>query len=235
MTREEERVGSMSTAKTRKRRDADLATRLGKLHVAAVSDSLDQVGIRQNVMASRIRPLVSEAKLAGFAATVRLVEVDSAPADMRDWYRGEIKAIDGLREGDVIVVSTCQGSYWGELLATASRNKGAQGIVADAYTRDTEALIRMKFPTFVAGVSAQDSLGRTDVEAFDVTIECGDVQVAPGDLVIADCDGVAVIPAACARDVIERAEQKVLVEEEMRSDLCGGMTLSDAFLRHKIL
>jgi regulator of RNase E activity RraA len=89
---------------------------------------------------------------------------------------GEIRAVDSQRAGDVMVVSTSQGSYWGELLATASRARGARGLVADCYTRDTEALIEMGYPTFVAGVSAQDSLGRIDVDGVGVDMSaaaCG--------------------------------------------------------------
>ena len=71
-----------------------------------------------------------------------------------------------------MVVSTSSDCYWGELLTTAARARGARGIVADAYTRDTLATIDLRFPTFVAGVSPLDSLGRIDVEALDVPIAC---------------------------------------------------------------
>ena len=92
------------------------------------------------------------------------------PANPDDWYRGELQAVDALGDGDVMVVSTCRGSYWGELLATASRYRGARGAVMDAYTRDTLALIEMRFPTFAAGIGAADSLGRIEVEAVNVPI-----------------------------------------------------------------
>ena len=103
--------------------------------------------------------------------------------------------MDALEPGDVMVVSTCRGSYWGELLATASRLRGARGIVVDAYTRDTLALIEMGFPTFAAGIHCADSLGRIDVDGFDVPVSCGGVDVVPGDLVLGDHDGVVVVPA----------------------------------------
>src|SRR5205814_1534192 len=82
------------------------------------------------------------------------------------------------------------GSYWGELLATAARYRGARGLVADAYTRDTLALIEMRFPTFAAGIHCADSLGRIDVDAVGVPIRCGGVEVRAGDLVLAHYDGV---------------------------------------------
>jgi 4-hydroxy-4-methyl-2-oxoglutarate aldolase len=213
----------------------DLIERLEALHVAVISDCLDQIGFRHNVMQPSIRPLVPGSRTAGFALTVELVAVDAPPPDPRDYYKGEIEALETMQRGDVMVVSTCPGSYWGELLATASRLRGARGVVADAFTRDTTALIEMDFPTFVAGISPQDSLGRTDVASFGGTIECGGVAVSRGDLVLADNDGVAVIPAAHAWEVIDRAEAKVATESEMRGKLRDGMPLSEAFTTYGVL
>src|SRR5262249_33871410 len=147
--------------------------------------------------------------LAGFAVTVHCVDVDVLPPHPDDYYKGELRAVDALRPGDVMVVSTCNGCYWGELLATASRFRRAVGIVADAYARDTERLIEMEFPTFVAGISATDSLGRIDVDQVGVPIECGGVTVNPDDLVLADHDGVVVVPSEVAEEVLSLAEDKV--------------------------
>src|SRR3954452_19123946 len=96
----------------------NLVTRLERLHPAVVADCLDRLGARSQVLDARIRPLAPEMKVAGRAATVRCVEVDAVPPSRDDWYRRELEAVDALRPGDVMVVSTCPGSYWGELLAT---------------------------------------------------------------------------------------------------------------------
>lgn len=216
-------------------RDLGIVERLDALHVAVVSDCLDKVGIRHNVMAPHIRPLYREARIAGYAATVHAVPVDGPPEDPTQWYRGELQAVDAMQAGDVMVVSTCNGSYWGELLATASRYRGARGIVADAYTRDTLALIEMAFPTFVAGISAADSLGRIDVDEVGQPIECGGVQVESGDLILADHDGVVVVPAAAAEQVIELAEEKVAGEDTVREKLAQGMPAWEAFQAYGII
>jgi regulator of RNase E activity RraA len=163
------------------------------------------------------------------------VEVDAVPESRDDWYRGELQAVDSLRPGDVMVVSTCRGSYWGELLATASRHRGARGIVADAYTRDTLALIAMGFPTFAAGIHCADSLGRIDVDAVGVPIVCGGVEVAPGDLVLGDYDGVVVVPAALGEEVVALAEEKVGGENLVREKLAGGMSVAGAFRTYGII
>ena len=166
---------------------------------------------------------------------MRCVEVDGPPADREDWYKGELQAVDALQTGDVMVVSTCRGCYWGELLATASRYRGARGIVADAYTRDTLALIEMNFPTFVAGISPEDSLGRMDVDAVGVPIECGDVTVRPGDLLIGDHDGVVVIPAEVAEEVVTLASEKVSGENLVREKLAAGMPVAEAFRTYGVI
>jgi regulator of RNase E activity RraA len=213
----------------------DLVERLGRLHPAVVSDSLDRVGIRDRVLAPRIRPLFPDAKLAGVARTVRCVAVDSVPEDPADWYRGELAAVDALRPGDVMVVGTCEGSYWGELLATAATARGARGIVLDAYTRDTLALIELGFPTFAAGIHCADALGRIDVAETGGEIQCGGVDVADGDLVLGDFDGVVVVPAAVAADVVALAEEKVAGESRVREKLAEGMPVSEAFRTYGVI
>ena len=216
-------------------RDLGLVDRLAVLYSAVVADTLDRLGIRDNVMGSHIRPLYAHAKVAGFASTVHCIAVDGPPRDRADWYRGELAAVDALRPGDVMVVSTCHGCYWGELLATASCYRGARGIVADAFTRDTLALIEMEFPTFVAGINPADSLGRIDVDAVGVAIECGGVTVEPGDLVLGDHDGVVVVPSSIAEEVLTLAEQKVSGENVVREKLAEGMPVSEAFRTYGVI
>jgi len=215
--------------------DLSLIDRLERLYAAVVADCLDRLGARSQVLDPRIRPLTAAMKVAGYAATVRCVEVDAVPESRDDWYRGELAAVDALQPGDVMVVSTCRGSYWGELLATASRYRGARGLVADAYTRDTLALIELGFPTFAAGIHCADSLGRIDVDAVGVPITCGGVEVAPGDLVLGDHDGVVVVPAALAEEAVGLAEEKVVGENLVREKLAEGMPVSEAFRTYGVI
>jgi 4-hydroxy-4-methyl-2-oxoglutarate aldolase len=212
-----------------------LLERLERLYPAVVADFLDKVGYRGNVMDPRIRPLYPEARMAGFASTVHAVQVAGLPADPDDYYKGELQAVDALRADDIMIVSTMEGSYWGELLATASRYRGARGIVVDGYTRDTLQLIEMQFPTFVAGISCHDSLGRIDVDAVGVSIECGGVRVEQDDLVLGDFDGVVVVPAAVAVEVISLAEEKVSGENLVRTKLAEGMPVWDAFRTYGVI
>jgi 4-hydroxy-4-methyl-2-oxoglutarate aldolase len=216
-------------------RDLALIERLEQLYPAVVSDCLDRLGVRTQVLEPHIRPLYADAKVAGYAATVHCVDVEAVPEDRADWYRGELSAVDSLQPGDVMVVSTCRGSYWGELLATASRYRGARGLVADAYTRDTLALMEMRFPTFAAGIHCADSLGRIDVDAVGVPVDCGGVEVHPGDLVLGDNDGVVIIPASLGAEVIGLAEEKAAGENLVRDKLAEGMPVADAFRTYGVI
>jgi 4-hydroxy-4-methyl-2-oxoglutarate aldolase len=216
-------------------RDLALIERLERLYPAVVADCLDRLGVRMQVLEPHIRPLYADAKVAGYAATVHCIEVEAVPEDRADWYRGEMNAVDALQPGDVMVVSTCRGSYWGELLATASRYRGARGLVADAYTRDTLALMEMRFPTFSAGIHCADSLGRIDVDVVGVPVSCGGVEVGQGDLVLGDNDGVVIIPASLGAEVIGLAEEKASGENLVRAKLAEGMPVSEAFRTYGVI
>jgi 4-hydroxy-4-methyl-2-oxoglutarate aldolase len=216
-------------------RDLALVERLARLHPAVVADCLDKAGLRNQVLAPHVRPIAADMRVAGYAATVHCVEVDAVPESRDDWYRNELASVDALRPGDVVVVSTCRGSYWGELLATASTFRGACGVVADAYTRDTLALIDMRFPTFAAGIHCADSLGRIDVDAYDVPIVCGGVAVEPGDLVLGDHDGVVIVPSALGEQIIVASEEKVTGEDLVRAKLAEGMPVSEAFRTYGVI
>ena len=224
----------MGAHETRHAADMELLARFEKLYVAVVADCLDRVGVRSNLLAPHVRSLSPGARLAGYALTVHVVEVE-VPPPPDEWYKGEIHAVDSQQPGDVMVVSTTSGSYWGELLATASRFRGARGLVCAYYARATAHLIEMRYPTFVRGSLAYDSLGRIDVDGVGVPIECAGVTVHPGDLVIGDDDGVAIVPRGVAEEVTRLAEEKVAGENAMRERLAEGMPVAEAFRTYGML
>jgi 4-hydroxy-4-methyl-2-oxoglutarate aldolase len=223
-------AGASTTA-----RDMSLIQRLERLYSAVVSDCLDKLGYRMQTMEPHIRPLYASARVAGYAAPVYCIDVTDIPENSEDYYKGELEAVDSLQEGDVMVVSKCGPCFWGELVATAARYRGARGVVIDGYTRDTSRLIQMEFPTFVAGISPYDSLGRIDVKGIGVPIECGGVHVRPGDLLLADYDGIVVVPEGVAEEVIAAAEEKVSGENLVRKKLAEGMGVAEAFKTYGII
>lgn len=216
-----------------KQRPVEWIDRLEQLYVAVVADVLDKLGYRQQVLRPDVRPVFPQAKMAGCALTVHVVPArETSPAEP---YKGELAAVDALDQGDVMVVSSCNGSFWGELLSTAARYRGCRGVVIDGYTRDVQAIMGMKFPVFCRGIHAADSLGRIDVAGHNVPIVCGDVAVNAGDLVLADYDGVVVIPRAMAEKTLELAEEKVRGENLVRQKLAEGMSATEAFKKYGVL
>jgi regulator of RNase E activity RraA len=214
-------------------RPIEWVDRLAKLYTPVVADVLDKLGFRAQSMNARVRPLWPEAKAAGFALTVQTVPArEQAPAHP---YAGELAAVDSLQKGDVLVVSESACSFWGELLSTAAKFREARGVVLDGPTRDSLAIKDMGFPVFHNGFHPADSLGRLDVTAHNVPISCADVLVYPNDLILADHDGVVVIPNSAAEDALRLAEEKVSGENLVRKALAGGMTTAEAFKKFGIL
>lgn len=212
---------------------AEWIERLGKLYTPVVADVLDRLGQRNQFMRADIRPLYPRARTAGYALTVQCVPASEiAPAEP---YKGELAAVDALAANDVMVVSPCAWAFWGELLSTAARYRGCRGVIIDGYTRDTEKIIEMNFPVFCRGIHPADSLGRLDVAGHNVPIVCGDVAIHPGDLILADHDGIAVVPHALALKTLEAAEEKVRGENMVRQKLAEGMSATEAFQRYGIL
>lgn len=207
--------------------------RLSALYTPVLADVLDRLGYRDQTLRADIRPLSLGMATAGVARTVRTVPApELSPAEP---YKGEMAAVDALGPGDVMVVSRCEWSFWGELLSTAARHRGCRGVVIDGFTRDTRAITAMGFPVFCRGIHPADSLGRLDVDAQDVPIQCGGVLVLPGDLVLADDDGVVILPRAVAEQAIALAEEKVRGENLVRKALAEGMSVAEAFRRYGVL
>ncbi len=207
--------------------------RLSDLHTPVLADALDRLGYCEQSLRADIRPLSRGMVSAGVARTIRTIPApELATAEP---YKGEMTAVDALRPGDVLVVSECQWSFWGELLSTAARHRGCRGVIIDGYTRDTRAIVAMGFPVFCRGIHPADSLGRLDVAEHDVPIDCGGVLVQPGDLVLADDDGIVVVPRAIAEPVLAAAEEKVRRETLVRKALSEGLSVTEAFRRYGVL
>jgi 4-hydroxy-4-methyl-2-oxoglutarate aldolase len=205
------------------------------LYTAVVSDSLDDLGYRNQAMVSLLRPLFPNSCFAGWARTIACVDVYHIPPDP---YGLEIEAIDSILLGEVVVVATAESkrnSPWGELLSTAARARGARGAVIDGLVRDTKKIDELGFPVFAAGIKPVDSKGRGLVMDYNVPVECGGVLVSPGDLVFADYDGVIVIPAEVLPETINLATEKAARENQSRTELMKGAFLRDVYDKFGVL
>lgn len=201
------------------------------LYVAAVCDILDEIGLRNQAMHQRLRPLDTEnCVFVGRARTMQWMNMEYVVEG--DPYGVEIDCMDSLEENDVVVHSTDyagSNAPWGELMSTVAKESGAVGCVCDSQIRDCVRIKKMGFPVFYTGIRPLDSKGRGRVVAYDVPVRCGDVVVKPGEIVFADFDGVVVIPREVEDEVIARAKEKTTMENLTREGLLNGRTLKSVY------
>jgi 4-hydroxy-4-methyl-2-oxoglutarate aldolase len=206
-----------------------------ELYSSVLSDILDDLGHRQQVIRPEVRAVYPGARLAGRAATMLSVAVSELPAEP---YKLLMELLDSIEPGEVVVAAvqgSTQAAVWGELLSTHTRARGGRGVVIDGLTRDAWGIAEMKFPVFATGVSPADSKGRLEVIAIRQPILVGGVAVTPGDLALADEDGVVVVPQAIEEEVINRAFEKVAGENTIRDILARGASIKQVFEEHGIL
>jgi regulator of RNase E activity RraA len=206
-----------------------------RLYAAVVSDILDDLGHRDHTLDPAVRPLKRGEVIAGFANPFLVTEVHQIPAEP---YTGEIGALDDIRPGEVILVAaggSTRAACWGELFSAAARARGAHGTLIDGYCRDARRIAALGYPVWCRGTVPLDCKGRTAVTTWRQPAVVGGLQVRPGDLVVADDDGVVVVPAELAEETIRRALVKASKENRLRDALEAGSTLRAAYDRFGVL
>jgi regulator of RNase E activity RraA len=186
-------------------------------------------------MREYLRPVHSGCCFAGWARTITCVDSSEIPFAP---YQPEIDAVDSILRDEVVVVSTghsTSNAPWGELLSTAAHARGARGAVVDGLVRDVRKIEALGFPVFATGMKPVDSMGRGIVTSVNEPAECGEVMVHPGDLIVADYDGVLVIPEAMALEVVKLAADKARREDLSRAELARGAYLQDVYRKFGVL
>jgi regulator of RNase E activity RraA len=213
----------------------DAAAVLRDAPVAVISDALDRMGHREQVLDLTIRPLWPEARLAGTAVPVVIAADISEPEFP---YGGELTVLDGLRAGEVPLLVVEKGvrcASWGELFSCAALGRGAAGVVVDGYVRDAAAIKALGFSTFTRGLSPLDTFARAVVTGIDLEARVGGVDVRPGDLVVGDIDGIVIVPPELVADVAEAVVTKHRLEGNARDDLLAGMSIREVWKKYGVL
>lgn len=202
--------------------DEKYRDRFKKMATTNISDALDRIGIKGAVIG--IRPMFDCPKIVGRAVTIKI----TASGIGKSKYHLGVRAINAASPGDVIIIDNrgdLNNNCWGEILSMGAKMKGVSGVVVDGAVRDIDACREFGFPVYARGVVPITARGRVMEESFNEMIRIGDVQVRPGDIVMADINGVVIIPVEKIDEVLEVAEEILKKEEAMIEELRRGASI----------
>ncbi|WP_321788032.1 RraA family protein [Burkholderia pyrrocinia] len=203
--------------------DRELVALFAGLDTPGVSDAMDKLGLHGQALG--VMPLTDYSQVVvGPAFTVKYVPASVPPGTVGDF-------IDDVAEGDVVVIDNdgrTDCTVWGDIMTQYAGLRGIAGTVIDGVCRDVNKALRDNYPLFTAGRFMRTGKDRVQVEAVNATVGIGTVRVAARDIVVADANGVVIVPRGRAREVAEVARQIEETESSIREQLALGKTLGEA-------
>lgn len=212
-----------------------LAMMRESLYSAAVADAIDQIGLRQQSPRVPLQPITGIHKLVGRCKTTLWIDFDY---EDHNSYELELETVDSCLPDDIVICAgqgSMRSAIWGELLALAAKNAGCVGAIVDGAVRDITQMESIGFPVFARGGSVYDAMHRQKVVEYDIPVDIGGVRFNPRDLVIADRDGIVVVPSEVEDEVIQRAWIKVHDENKVRDSIRNGMKAGEAWKKYGVL
>ncbi|HUF94278.1 MAG TPA: RraA family protein [Candidatus Limnocylindria bacterium] len=205
--------------------------RFARIDTAAVTDVMDGMGLLRQTLPHTIQPLTPDMRVAGYAFTARGRPHRGRAGDRDGTLRRFLGMLGAVPAESVLVLAANdnEAAHFGELSAEWFRARRVRGAVIDGSTRDAAAISRMKFPTFCRYRSPQDSVGRWRVSDWGQPLTMGGVRIALGDIVVADLDGVVVVPRRVAHEVLKKCEALVGTESKVRTAIKRGLLPLEAY------
>lgn len=210
------------------------------LFTAVIGDVLDQRGYRDQFLPAGVAPLVPGTRLVGRAMTV--LETPYAEGSGRGPVSDKpfglmFEALDDLKPDEIYITdgTSLNCALWGGLMSTRAMHLKAAGAILNGYVRDTPEIRKLGFPVFSRGAYAQDQGVRGKVVDYRMPLQIGAVLINDGDLIVADDEGVLIVPKEVEDEVIMAAEEKVATENEVAIAIKGGMCTVDAFRKFGVM
>jgi len=214
-----------------------------ELFVALVGDVLDKLGYLHQFLPPDIKPLDSASIVIGRAMPVLEADVYSEVVEettnpiMKKPFGIMFEALDSLKKNEVYICTGASPKYalWGGLMSTRAIKLGAAGAVLHGYSRDTNEVLKLDFPTFSYGGFAQDQGPRGKVIDYRIPIEIEGIKINPGDIVYGDRDGIVIVPREAEEEAFAGAIEKARGEQLVKKALEQGMSTVDAFNKFGIM
>lgn len=206
--------------------DSELCRRYERLYTGAVNDVLRELGLLYQALPSGVLPLKPEMRVAGIAFTIKGMKSRTIDGEMQQ----RAAMLEALPRDSVVVWDTGGddlSAQWGEVMTKAALRAGCRGAVVDGGVRDTQLVLDQQFPVWCRYRTSNAMLGRFRMVGYQLPIRIGQVDVSPGDVVVADIDGALVVPRALAVEVLERAERVLVQEQEYKRWIDEGMSATE--------